>query len=114
MDYTKQTPPEFETIKVEQYVEGLLGLTTEALERVQFDTAPKLSMAETRMRLNYRVPDAQTLQWARQIVEPLGDRFRHFAAKIAIKPLLIRGFDPNQDGFADSCSWIPVMFREFQ
>lgn len=74
MDYTKQTPPEFETIKVEQYVEGLLGLTTEALERVQFDTAPKLSMAETRMRLNYRVPNAQTLQWARQIVEPLGDR----------------------------------------
>lgn len=74
MDYTKRTPPEFETIQVEQYVEGLLGLTTQALENVQFDAAPKLAMAESRFRLNYRVPNAQTLQWSRQIVEQMGER----------------------------------------
>ena len=33
-----------------------------------------LAMAESRMNLNYRVPDAQRLKWAREIVDAMGDR----------------------------------------
>jgi len=74
MDYSKQTPPEFETIKAADYVEGLLGLATTALEAVQYDESPRLVMAEKRFRLDYRVPDAQRLEWAQRIVEQMGDR----------------------------------------
>jgi len=71
VDYTKQTPPEFETIKIDQYVSGLIELSMRALAEIRYDESPRLEMAETRFRLNYRVPDAQLLQWSKGIVEKL-------------------------------------------
>jgi hypothetical protein len=71
VDYTKQTPPEFETIKIDQYVSGLIELSMRALAEIRYDESPRLEMAETRFRLSYRVPDAQLLQWSKGIVEKL-------------------------------------------
>lgn len=74
LDYTKQTPPEFETITIDDYTSGLLDLAMEAYRGIEYQENPKLEMAETRLNLRYRVPDAERLQWAREIVEQMGDR----------------------------------------
>ncbi|HUP78129.1 MAG TPA: hypothetical protein VM260_06145, partial [Pirellula sp.] len=74
MDYTKQTPPEFETIKIDQYTDGLLDVAMSAYQEIRYDDRASLAMAEARLHLKYRVPDKQRLQWAQAIVEKLGDR----------------------------------------
>lgn len=74
MDYTKQTPAEFETISIEKYTSGLVDLTLQAMESMEFSRPESLGMKEQRLRLKYRVPNAQLLQWSRQIVEKMGER----------------------------------------
>lgn len=74
MDYTKQTPQKFETIKIDEYTQGLLDLAMKAYESIDYDAGADLAMAEARLHLKYRVPDKQRLQWAQAIVERLGDR----------------------------------------
>lgn len=74
MDYTKQTPEKFETIKIHEYTEGLLDLAMKAYESIEYDADADLAMAEARLHLKYRVPDKQRLQWAQAIVEKMGDR----------------------------------------
>ncbi len=74
MDYTKQTPEKFNTIKIEEYTEGLLDIATDALKNITYDRKADLAMEESRLHLNYRVPDKQRLQWAQGVVEKMGDR----------------------------------------
>ena len=74
MDYTKQTPSQFETIKVEEYAVGLLNLALSAYGEIEYDDKADLAMAEARLPMKYRVPDKQRLLWAQAIVEKLGDR----------------------------------------
>ncbi|MCC6508650.1 MAG: hypothetical protein IT423_06065 [Pirellulaceae bacterium] len=74
MDYTKQTPTKFDTIKIDEYTNGLLDITMEALQEIKYDPAADLAMAEARLHLKYRVPDKQRLQWAQAIVEQMGSR----------------------------------------
>ena len=69
MDYTKQTPLEFETIKIDAYADGLLGLAMSAYQEIQYDEQIDLAMAEARLHLKYRVPDKQRLQWAQAILD---------------------------------------------
>ncbi len=38
MDYTKQTPPEFESIKVDEYTRGLLDIATKAMESIEYES----------------------------------------------------------------------------
>ncbi len=72
-DYTK---PESDTglNTIESFTEGLLKIALEAYKTIEYRSDADLAMAESRMVLNYRVPDKQSLQWARQIVEAMGDR----------------------------------------
>ncbi len=74
MDYSGQTPERFKTISIENYTEGLIGLAMQAYREIEFVEAPTIDMAERRIDLRYRVPDFQLLQWARQIVDTMGDR----------------------------------------
>ncbi len=74
MDYTKQTPPEFESIKVDEYTRGLLDIATKAMESIEYESNADLSMAESRLHMRYRVPDKQRLQWAKKVVEEMGSR----------------------------------------
>ncbi len=73
-DYTKQTPAEFDTMAIDAYAQGLIGMASDAYASIEFKQPQTLSMAESRLPLNYRVPDKQLLQWAQQIVETMGDR----------------------------------------
>lgn len=74
MDYTKQTPERFEKITIDDYTKELSELAMNTYRDLQYVDVPKLAMAETRLNLEYRVPDAQRLQWAREIVDKMGDR----------------------------------------
>ncbi|HBJ37945.1 MAG TPA: hypothetical protein DDZ51_24930 [Planctomycetaceae bacterium] len=82
MDYTKQTPEKFEKIAIDDYTKALSELAMNTYRDLQYVDAPKLSMAETRLNLSYRVPDAQRLQWAQRIVEKMGDRLPETSEEI--------------------------------
>ncbi len=59
---------------MEGYAHDLADLAREAYESIRYDANADLAMAEARIPLKYRVPDAQRLEWARRIVEKMGDR----------------------------------------
>lgn len=74
MDYTKQTPPEFDSIDIDTYTNGLLDLTMEAYGKLEFAAEVPLQMVERRLPMRYRLPDQQLLEWSQRIVEGMGDR----------------------------------------
>ena len=41
---------------------------------IKYDEKADLAMSEARLHLDYRVPDEQRLEWARRIVDGMGDR----------------------------------------
>lgn len=73
-DYSLQTPSEFDGISIEDYSNGLVKLAEQAYEEIRFTQPAELAMAETRLQLDYRVPNQQLLLWAQQIVDAMGDR----------------------------------------
>jgi concanavalin A-like lectin/glucanase superfamily protein/neutral/alkaline ceramidase-like enzyme len=70
-DYTKT---EAVNHTIQSYAEGLVKIALEAYETIEYESDVDLAMGETRMKLDYRVPDKQRLEWAEQIVESMGDR----------------------------------------
>lgn len=59
---------------IQEFADGLLGIALQAYENIEYRSDVDLAMAERRMTLNYRVPDAQRLEWAKRIVKEMGDR----------------------------------------
>jgi len=59
---------------IDQYTNGLLDLAMAAYKDIKYRDDVDLAMAEHRMTLDYRVPNKQTLEWARRIVAEMGDR----------------------------------------
>ncbi len=74
MDYTKQTPSRFDTIKIDEYSQEMIDIAMSALKNVEYNDRADLAMAETRLHLKYRVPDKQRLEWAQRLAEKIGDR----------------------------------------
>lgn len=68
---TGQPPDDF---TIETFTNSLLDIAMQAYQRIEYEADVDVEMAETRMELKYRVPDAQRLQWAQQVVEEMGDR----------------------------------------
>jgi hypothetical protein len=60
--------------KMEEYTQALLDRAFGTYESIQYASGADLAMAETRMELKYRVADEQRLEWARTIVDAMGDR----------------------------------------
>ena len=73
-DYTKPADSQVNHNKIEDYTEGLLDVAMKAYESIEYRSDVDLAMAEARLNLRYRVPDRQRLEWARKMVEELGDR----------------------------------------
>ena len=57
-----------------EFTQGLLAIAAKAYETIEFQPDADLAMREARLPMRYRVPDAQRLQWAQQIVAEMGDR----------------------------------------
>ncbi|MDA0918058.1 MAG: hypothetical protein O2945_03190 [Planctomycetota bacterium] len=59
---------------IDDYTRGLLDIAMNVYRNVEYRSDVDIAMAEQRMTLKYRVPDQQRLEWARRIVESLGDK----------------------------------------
>jgi Concanavalin A-like lectin/glucanases superfamily/Neutral/alkaline non-lysosomal ceramidase, N-terminal len=71
-DYFKLTQEKDWTINT--YTQGLLAIASQAYDKMEYFPDTDLAMAEARLPMKYRVPDAQRLEWAQRIVEEMGDR----------------------------------------
>jgi hypothetical protein len=69
-------------IGYDAYALELAKRALEAYRKMEWHSWAPLKMAERRLALNYRVPDARRLVWARKTVEPLGERLPQSLAEI--------------------------------
>jgi len=85
------TDPEWgkDSHTIETFADGLLKIALDAYKKIEYTSDADLAMAETRMQLNYRVPDKQRLEWAQQIVESMGDRLPKDTAEIYAREQVI-------------------------
>ncbi|MCA9074704.1 MAG: hypothetical protein KDA93_06710 [Planctomycetaceae bacterium] len=60
--------------KIDEFSQGLLNIALETYDTIEYQSEVDLAMAETRMQLNYRVPDQQRLEWSKQVVAEMGER----------------------------------------
>ena len=61
-------------VTIEAYSQGLLAIATKAYDAIEYQADASLAMAEARLPMRYRVPDAQRLEWSKRIVAEMGDR----------------------------------------
>ncbi len=74
-DYTKPAKERNAVINnIKTFADGLLERAISAYQSIEYQVNPDLAMAESRLELNYRVPDNQRLEWAKKIVKETGDR----------------------------------------
>lgn len=73
-DYTQPIPKPADDFTIESYSATLAERAQTALPKIVYRDDADLAMSETRLRLRYRVPDQQRLEWARRIVESMGNR----------------------------------------
>ncbi|MDF1751503.1 MAG: hypothetical protein P1U89_01885 [Verrucomicrobiales bacterium] len=73
-DYEKPVDEQFNHPKIEDYTEALLELAFKAYQDIDYTIPEDVKMAEQRMTLNYRTPNAQLLEWSQRIVDEMGDR----------------------------------------
>ncbi|MGZ0163027.1 MAG: LamG-like jellyroll fold domain-containing protein [Planctomycetales bacterium] len=59
---------------IDEYTSELLDVAMKAYRSIEYRSDVDIGMAEQRMTLKYRVADQQRLEWARRIVESLGDK----------------------------------------
>lgn len=59
---------------IEAFTAGLVEIAAETHNKIQHRPASKIAMAERRLVLDYRVADAQRLEWAEKIVESYAGR----------------------------------------
>ncbi len=67
-------PAPAQDVTIEAYSQGLLAIATKAYDVIEYQTNASLAMAEARLPMRYRVPDAQRLEWGTRIVAEMGDR----------------------------------------
>lgn len=63
--------PQAKDWTIDEYTEGLLNIALQVYEGITHQADADLAMAEARLPLNYRVPDAQRLQWAQGVVSEM-------------------------------------------
>lgn len=74
---------------IAEYTGGLIDIAESIHKSIDYRADVELAMAESRMRLDYRVPDRQRLEWARRIVDEMGDRLPENRAEVYAREQLI-------------------------
>jgi len=74
---------------IQQYADGLLDIAIKALAGIAYRSDVTLAMAETRLPLNYRVPDKQLLEWSKGIVKEMGDRLAKTTTEVYAREQII-------------------------
>lgn len=73
-DYSHKPPYPDQNWTVTSYASDMVRIAESGLKSMKYNTNADLAMTEARMRLTYRTPDVQRLQWAKTIVAGMGDR----------------------------------------
>ncbi len=73
-DYTKRAPQWDPYPAIDAYTSALVDRAYQAYEQIEYRGDGEIRMAEKRLKMKYRVPDRQRLEWAKRIVETMGDR----------------------------------------
>lgn len=73
-DYEKSPDRKDQPITLEEYSAQMIDLALTAHADIEYEVPGSIAMAEQRLTLQYRAPDLQRLEWARRIVEEMGDR----------------------------------------
>ena len=73
-DYTQPADAQEVHTSIDDYAAGLVSIAATAYNSIEYQHDADLSMSEARLKLKYRVPSQQRLEWARRIVKGLGDR----------------------------------------
>ena len=58
-------------LTIDQYANGLLDIAMQAYAGIQYRSDVDLAMSEQRLRLKYRVPNKQMLEWAERTIDAL-------------------------------------------
>lgn len=69
MDYSKPEDPP----GLDAYADALAHLAHEAWKTIEHRSPAPLAMAQTRLRLDRRLPDAERLAWAQSVLAKMGD-----------------------------------------
>ena len=88
-DYKKPTNEQQPYGDIEQYASELADIALRAMESIEYLEYADLAIAERRMKLRYRVPDQQRLDWARRIVAEMGDRLPQTTREVYAREQLI-------------------------
>lgn len=88
-DYEKSPARGKDGPTIEEYSADMIGLAMKAIDGIAYESPASIAMSETRMTLNYRVPDKQRLEWARKIVAEMGDRLPKTLPEVYAKEQII-------------------------
>lgn len=89
-DYAKLPDDRNDKINIDEYTAGLLDIALTAYQGIKdYRQDVDLAMAETRLTLDYRVPDKQRLEWAKRIMDEMGDRLPKTLPEVYAREALI-------------------------
>ncbi|MCG8651030.1 MAG: neutral/alkaline non-lysosomal ceramidase N-terminal domain-containing protein, partial [Pirellulales bacterium] len=60
--------------KIDTYTQALLEIAKRVYDSIEYSRQAELAMAEARLPMRYRIPDAQRLKWAREITDAMADQ----------------------------------------
>ena len=58
---------------IEGYTQGLLKVATDLYDKLEYESAEDIDMAQAELEMNYRIPDLQRLEWSHAIVDDIAD-----------------------------------------
>ena len=88
-DYEKSPERGKDGPTIEEYAADMIALALKAIDGIDYESPASIAMSETRMTLNYRVPDKQRLEWAQKIVAEMGDRLPKTQPEVYAKEQII-------------------------
>ncbi|MFT5467731.1 MAG: hypothetical protein ACI8UO_002838 [Verrucomicrobiales bacterium] len=72
-DYSVKIDDAPADLTVDEYAQQLAARALTEYKKIEHESSPGLAMSETRMTLDYRVPDKQLLEWSKEIADEVGE-----------------------------------------
>jgi hypothetical protein len=88
-DYTRPNAAGQAEPTIQSYADGLVDIALDAYRGIDYRADVDLAMDQSRMVLNYRVPDQQLLEWSQRIVAAMGDRLPQTTTEVYAREQLI-------------------------
>ncbi len=73
-DYTKRAPDWDPYPAIDAFTGAIVERALKAYEAIEYSAGGDVAMAQKELAMKYRVPDKQRLEWAKRVVEAMGDR----------------------------------------